>query len=433
MTETMPERRCGERPPSRVLICDFDFFSTVGGGQMFYRRTVERNSGLSFFYPSRGSDLHLKAEGQLPENAHPFSIGSTAVETMQHATDGSMRWITRMHAGRLADIAIEVRGEAFDVVDVPSYFPVAHLVRPVFTCFGVTAERVVLSMLGWNSVSCRASYKDLSAAAAMNEAEEIDCANAADIRYTISQLEQTLHRRGDLPVQRVDMHDYIEEFPLPDATPPGHGAPILWFIGRLDGAKAPDIFIELVARLPRNSYGRCLLTGPDNVWAADNRWSSHVMSLARQRGVDADWLGVLTDAEVRRRAYGGRSVIVVPSRSDSFNYVALETVLNGCPVLLSSRTGASGFLESEHPDLLPPIMDPDDIDDAVAKLGSILSDYTEVARRLRHRLRSDPFRRPRRNTIAEVYMTPPIRAADADARTVRLTEFLRSNVPLDVV
>lgn len=415
---------------SRILICDFDFFSTVGGGQVFYRRLVERNPGLSFFYPSRGPDLVLEADGRVPGNARPFMIGDTAAQEVLHVLGDSVPDMTRHHARLLAEIAVAVQGQAFDVVDLPSFFPAAHLVRPIFTCFGVTAERVVLSMLGWNSVSCRASYDDLSEVAAGIEAQEIACADAADIRYTISHLEQSLQRRGDLPVLQVDMHDFIEEFPLPQAAPPGSGAPDLWFVGRLDGAKGPDIFIELAARMPRHLYGRCLLSGPDNVWEAGNRWSTHVLGLARERGVDAAWLGVLTDAEVRQRAYQGRSVVVVPSRTDSFNYVALEAVLNGCPVLLSSQTGASGFLASEHPDLLPPIMDPHDLEESAAQLSAILEDYTNVAGRLRHRLRNDPFVRPRRDTMADIYMAAPERTAEADRRAAELTGLLRAPIPL---
>lgn len=415
----------------RVLICDFDFFSTVGGGQVFYRRMVERNPGASFFYPSRGPDLVLETNGRLPGNARPFIIGDMPAQEVLHILGDPVPLMTRDHARLLANIAAAVQGEAFDVVDVPSFFPVAHLARPIFTCFGVAAERVVLSMLGWNSVSCRAAYNDLSEVAAAIEAEEIACANAADIRYTISHLEQSLQTRGDLPVLQVDMHDFIEEFPLPGAAPPGTGAPDLWYVGRLDGAKGPDIFIELAARMPRGLYGGCFLAGPDNDWdAAGARWSNHVLSLARQRGVDATWLGVLPDADVRQRAYQGRSVVVVPSRTDSFNYVALEAVLNGCPVLLSSRTGASGFLASEHSTLLPHIMDPEDLDGSASQLRGILEDYSSIAGKLRHRLRTEPFVRPRRDAMREIYLASPERAPGADARCAELTALLRSRIPL---
>ena len=404
----------------RVLICDFDFFSTVGGGQVFYRRVIERNPDLTFFYPSRARDFELKAEGRLPGNAHPFLIGATAIDEKLSALGRSVHPVARVYVDSLAAVAASVQGEAFDVVDIPSFFPAAHLVRPVFACFGITAVRVVLSMLGWNSVSCRSSYQDISQIAADLEIEEIACANAADVRYTISPLEQRLHTRGTLPVQQVDMHDFLEEFPLPDALPPGSGPPDLWYVGRLDGAKGPDIFVDLAARLPRCLYRRCYLTGPDNLGHAEARWSAHVLNLARRHGVDASYLGLLSDADVRRGAYQGRSVVVVPSRSDSFNFVALEAVLSGCPVLLSSRTGASEFLAKQHPTLVPPIMNPDDLDDAARRLRGLLEEYQGEASRLRQALRSNPFPPPRINGMAEIYGLAVSARQPAQTRSVVL-------------
>jgi glycosyltransferase involved in cell wall biosynthesis len=388
---------------ARVLICDFDFFSTIGGGQVFYRRVVERNPDLDFFYPSRARDLALKSSGRLPGNAHPFLIGATAGEETRPALDSSLSPAAIRYAEPLAIVAAAVRGETFDVADFPSFFPAAHLARPIFARFGITASRIVVSMMGWNSVSCRAAYEDLDELADALEAEETACADRADVLYTISQLEQTLHRRGASPVQQLDMHDFLEEFPPPDPRPPGSGPPDLWYVGRLDGAKGPDIFIELASRMPRRLYHRCCLAGPDNAGPPEARWSTLVKGMARSRGVSANYVGMPCDATVRREAYRGRSVVVVPSRSDSFNYVALEALLNGCPVLLSSRAGASGFLAREHPALLPPIMDPDDVDDAATKLRIILEEYQQAACRLRLALRSNPFPSPRINMMSDIY------------------------------
>ena len=191
------------RGVARVLICDFDFFSTIGGGQVFYRRVVERNPDLDFFYPSRARDLALKSSGRLPGNAHPFLVGATAGEETRSALDTSLSPAALRYAEPLAIVAAAVRGQTFDVADFPSFFPAAHLARPMFARFGITARRIVVSMMGWNSVSCRAAYEDLDELADALEAEETACADGADVLYTISQLEQTLHRRGASPVQHL--------------------------------------------------------------------------------------------------------------------------------------------------------------------------------------------------------------------------------------
>ena len=50
-----------------ILIMDFDFFSSIGGGQVFYRRVVERNPYAEFHYPSRGKDFKMKQQSTVSQ------------------------------------------------------------------------------------------------------------------------------------------------------------------------------------------------------------------------------------------------------------------------------------------------------------------------------------------------------------------------------
>jgi GT2 family glycosyltransferase len=131
-----------------------------------------------------------------------------------------------------------------------------------------------------------------------------------------------------------------------------------------------------------------------------------LLRLADSLGVKASYEGVLSDSELRSRVFGGRTVMVVPSRADAFNYVALEAILNGCPLVLSNRTGAYGFLRDEHPRLLPAIMDPDDIPSAAESLNNILCRYPEIARELRRELIERPFPAPKTGFMEPVYNCP---------------------------
>jgi GT2 family glycosyltransferase/glycosyltransferase involved in cell wall biosynthesis len=414
----------------RVLIADFDFFTSVGGGQVFYRRVVERNPSIDFYYPSCSSDLKLKVDGQLPFNAHPFAYDPRLDVTSPRRIIGEP-WIRRQHSNRMACIAAAVQGMTFQAVDIPSFFPAANVARQVMTACGVMVERIALGLVGWQSVSAKNAYEapDTLLLKALETAER-ESMEAADVRYSISRAEQVENAGVALPVTVLDMRDAIEAFALPDPEPPGSGPPDLWYVGRLDGAKAPDLFIELVSRMPRKLYSGCFLAGPDNPWADGARWSAHVVELARSRRVKASYEGVLSDSEIRRRVYRGRSVLVIPSRTDAFNYVALEGILNGCPLLLSERTGAFGFLSAEHPYLLPPAMTPDRMDAAAESLRGILSNYDSLARGRRKELRDRPFPPPRLGFMDAVYNAPPIRSATRQETIARETGLLRQNLPL---
>lgn len=397
------------RRPIRALICDFDFYSALGGGQTFYRRVIERHPDWTFIYPSRGRDLAGDVRSRLPANAHPYGfdrfltpwdlLGALKIEGSEE----------QFYALIVCQIAVPLQGRFLDVVEVPSFFPVAHLIRPIFAAFGIGVGTVSLGMLGWLSVSNRNAYASEVPDAVVERLEDLErrCIAGADVSYTISDLHAAENDRTR-PSAVIDMHDALDKVAPPAARPPGEGPPDLWFVGRLDRNKGPDLFIEIASRIPRSLYRNCYLCGPDNPWAASGpRWSETVLDLARERQVPAEYLGEIGHEELWSRAFRGRSVIVIPSRSDAFNYVAVEATMSGAPVLLSKQAGAAAFLQARHASIAPPIIDPEDLADAAAKLKRLLSEYETRSRHLRKNILTGGWPAPRNDFFADVIASAP--------------------------
>lgn len=408
-----------------ILIMDFDFFSSIGGGQVFYRRVVERNPYAEFYYPSRGKDFKMKQQGLLPPNAHPFLFSDLKLEQFRSLPRENLHWTSVHYMQLVLGVAVALQGRTFNVVDFPSFFPALHVARSVFSAFGITVERMAVAFLGWGSVSSRMGYSSeqnhgVTSALEIAEKAAVDC---ADIRYTISDID--LHQEWDvsLPIASVDMHDTLEEI-VPRPVGKSRALPDLWFVGRLDGAKGPDIFLDIVSRVPRALYGRCCFTGPDNDWHPGERWSGHLLKLAASLGIDAEYFGQLSDSELRERVFGGRCVVIIPSRTDTFNYVALEAVRSGCLTLLSNRTGASAFLSANHPKIAPLSIDPDDVIDASWKLAELLTSYDRELGKFRAALERHPLPLPRKNFMRPVYESEPCTAAHARKETIKLTQSL---------
>lgn len=274
----------------RILIVDLDIFSAQGGGQTFYRRVVERHPGAQICYASRGRDLRRLHE--LPPNAMPFAIDAPGRDpaTIAVLESAGVPSVAMSDADILCAIGRVQQGSRFDVVEVPSFRPCAHLVRPILGAHGIRVGRICVGMLGWVSVSLRKFVAPPITETGLAEMEAVEAATmrAADTCYTISALHAAENTALAASCGVVDMRDALEAFSLPTPEPPGEGLPDLWYVGRLDPAKAPDLFLEIAARLPRHLYHRLMLTGPDNLWVpAGERWSDELKAQARALGVEA--------------------------------------------------------------------------------------------------------------------------------------------------
>lgn len=399
----------------RVLIVDFDFFTAVGGGQTFYRRVVERHPEMQFLYPSRGPDLRLRAE--LPSNAEPFALDSDEADPGLVVTlrDAGLPWSDVTLGVTLGAVGRSLQGESLDIVEVPSFRPCAHLVRPLFAAHGIRVGRVSLGLLGWVGMSLRKAGAGAEEFAPIETMEAASVA-AADTCYTISELHAAENVSDGPTVAVLDMHDVLEVFPTPDPDPLEDGPPDLWYVGRMDPAKAPDLFLQLAALVPRVSFRRLLLAGPDNGWVpAGQRWSDDALALAEGLGLSVEYRGLMSNAALRQEVYRGRSVLIVPSRTDSFNFVALEALANGCPILLSRNTGVAGFLQEHHPAISPPIVDPEDLPTTASTLARLLADYPACVAALRSALRDHPLPAPRNGFMRPVWeanLTPPLAVPD---------------------
>lgn len=399
-------------PQGRILILDFDFFQAIGGGQTFYRRMIERHPEIEFHYPSRGPDCRSAAMGGLPRNARPFAFDALSDLPLPTSVRHSSTY-DQHYTKVLSPIAAAIQGSLFDVVEVPSFFPVAHLVRPVLGAYGSVARRISLGLLGWLSVSIDLAYEDEASRSTTRQQLEQCEANsvaAADALYTISELHYAENAFFGRQPTIIDIHNALEEFPLPNPMPPGSGPPDLWYVGRLDRAKGPDLFIEMAARIPRKLYRSINLTGPDNrAWSSGPTWSDKLLERAAELKLEVTYHGQLADAELRERVYRGRNVLVVPSRTDAFNYVSLEALVNGCPLLLSRHTGSAGFLQRSHGRIMPQVIAPEDVSASATALGRLLKNYSAHVKALRRELIRRPFRRPEPGFMDEVFSLDRIR------------------------
>lgn len=148
---------------------------------------------------------------------------------------------------------------------------------------------------------------------------------------------------------------------------------LLLFVGRIQPLKAPDVLVRAAARMLemqpslRDRLVVAVVGGPSGSGLAQPR---HLQALAERLGV-ADvvrFVEPVPQAELPDW-YRAADVTVVPSYSESFGLVAIESQACGTPVVAASVGGLRTAVADGTSGLLVPGHDPDDYADVLARLA----------------------------------------------------------------
>jgi len=158
----------------------------------------------------------------------------------------------------------------------------------------------------------------------------------------------------DLPVLKA-----ASDVPADISLPAGQG-PLLLFLSRISWKKGLDRLIPALARIPA---ARLVVAGND-----EENLTSRLISLARKVGV-ADRLvfagpvyGEKKDALLR-----SASLLVLPSHSENFGIVVLESLAMGRPVAVTAEVGLASVVKTAGVGEIIP-SDPIAMGDAIAEL-----------------------------------------------------------------
>jgi glycosyltransferase involved in cell wall biosynthesis len=189
----------------------------------------------------------------------------------------------------------------------------------------------------------------------------------------------------------IDHHEEpwaASRYPSPFGT-----APVVLFLGRLTHQKGPDRFVEIARRvadfLPRAQF----------VIAGAGDLLPYVVERAVELGLAerVHFTGALRGQEVRH-AFGIADVCVMPSVSEPFGLVALESLRYGTPCIVPRESGVAEVLRNTFK------IDSWDVEEMTDKIVALLR-YPELHDELRDRgaaeLREDRFgiEEPARRTI----------------------------------
>ena len=395
-----------------VLITDFDLFRSLGGGQTVYHRIIAQRPQDRFYY-------FLRAENPgavRPANAFPVPYVAEYRAVPEHLPKDQrhLLWAYRDARNLAQSIVRHLPGQGFDVVDVPDYCQHGVFIRSALEAEGVACGSVVVAMHGTLSAAWAAGWPapgDGNAQLDESRLKEDLQFRAADARYAISaSYAAEWESRLGLKVNLVDPMSAVGNIEAKSAIRPD-GPPDLAFIGRREKWKGPDLFLDLAWCLDRSLYRRLLIAGPEGPNRLGIGSAGFLTGMARLRKLQPEILGSIPRDEVQR-LLAGRTVLLLPSRHDTFNLTALEALAAGCPVLLSRHAGVAQWLLRVLPELNWLVVDIDCARTAASATADLLRNYDSRRDALVAAMRRLPRARP--TAFDDIYR--PSGAVDLDAR-----------------
>ena len=363
----------------KVLITDFDLFSKVGGGQTFYRSLIRKNPSIDFYYLIEKENI----DSPRPNNAHPvpFKEKYFLADLNNFFDVNPPKWVYRSFI-RASNIAAAVTGMEFDLIDSPDYEQWAIFLRPALNYHRVKFGKTALSLHGKISTTLKLDWFNGGKENIPLDLEESKQYATVDIRYGISK--SYIDEWQDL--SKFSAHYYhplhFFELPKPLTEIPSGSAPNLNFIGRTERRKGPDIFIDLAWWLNNNQYHEANLIGPHSFNDKGTISSeSYLRKMLTVRNSKVKFLPPKAQSDLMA-LFAHKGVTFVPSRYDTLNLVALESLFSGCPTVIGSGAGVCRLLEEDFPQVPFVKIDLENIYSCLPKIEEILNNYSDYRQQL---------------------------------------------------
>lgn len=366
----------------RVFVAIFDVESSTGGGQTIYRQIFRHYPDIQFTYLLDDEPQNYPR----PANVHGIKLGPRYV---RNAAETSLLMDCFCWAKTIAGT---IREQDFDVVEIPDFMS-DFCFLPAALLDAGKSPVVAVALHGLSSKTLELEWPPVGRVDSDRIQAEQLLFKASDVRYGISQayLDEWLPV-SSLPTQFVDPLAWLKMPTLKDPVP-NRDRPSLYFIGRTERRKGPDLFIEAISKLNRNSYKNSSIIGPSVPISKNWDSNQHLQSMIQSRGLDTQVLGRKSPEEMSR-IYAGRSITILPSRYDTLNLIALESLLSGCPTVIGNNAGVCRYLKDHLPAVPFGQFDLNDINAAANEIARIVDRYDEIRDELINAVKSLPVNRP---------------------------------------
>lgn len=359
----------------RVLLPAVDVFNSVGGGQSFYKQLIQSNSNIEFSYLIRSESAKADRPSNSKAIKYDYKFPNLNIPDLTFDFSSIPTW-ARYAVSNAANIAYSTRGLSFDIIDIPDWEQLGCFLRFFLNHFKVKFNKISLSMHGNISTSLYTnwdtSHHDYSSLEFLEKAQYL----GADIRYAISEFYiQEWEKRTNIKA------DYLHPFTFFKPEKPNpyiktSEVPSIIFFGRTEKRKGADFLAHLAWMLPKKLSTKAFIIGPSV--SLENKTTSKdaLHTLINNRNLNIEIRDSVSQSNMKE-FFTQSYLTVLPSRYDTFNLVALESLFAGCPVVVGENTGVVGFIKKEFPLMPIHVLPMDDLSTCINVLQHAIENYHE--------------------------------------------------------
>lgn len=361
----------------KILLIGIDIYLEFsGGGQSITRKIIESLPEYSFYY---FVDKEPLDNSQRPLNAFVFKIGNLIDVSVEGDKLSKMELNSLKFANRFARV---VRNQVFDVVEYPDYSVFGQYLRIAFERHSVSVGKFILSLHG--NISKSMEINDIKAPQIdlikMEKLQFMD----ADLVYGISSryIQENIFFNSRL-VKYINPLNFLNS--TLTNIPNLQSLPTLYFVGRFEHRKGPDIFLEIVSNLKKESYESIKMIGDDVLFKSGITYKTRIEKICKEYDLNVDISAPIPQTDLNN-IYKGNAILILPVRYDSFNLVAMDALFSACPVAISSNAGFCDFVDSNFPNL--PYIKIENPLDSISRIQNVIDNFAEYKCRLLDELKN---------------------------------------------
>jgi glycosyltransferase involved in cell wall biosynthesis len=318
----------------KILLLELDLFENINKKSIFYKQKIIDNPKTEFFvFTTKKSNDFLNCSNinfiQYKELRN-LKIKNTASNFLKKGYR------------QANEFAISVQNLNFDYIEFSDDFLGGIFIRAAMKRYNVFFSKIILNIFENYLSKLDMDFSEDS----INEKLELKNtikANylIADFKFTFSQiLKNELELSTNSNFIFLDPSLFFNKNKM-KISQNNHNKPNIYFLGDLNFSAGIDLFLQLLSMMDKNLYNSCNIIRTFNSnWEKYNE--GQLTHLLFQRDLKLNFLTLSKDNY--NEILAQNSIFFIPSRSDSFNFLASDAFFKGSTIILEKKSGLYKYL-----------------------------------------------------------------------------------------